>query len=91
MLVNFTSFNERGMLRYRTSNDQHKEIHPGKIGNRAITAQLLAAGPASQEAVSDQEQVRRSKRQKPNRHIRQSSPEPAAQEEAARKKQRKER
>ena len=90
MLVNFTSFNERGMLRYRNSNDQHKEIHPGKIGNRAITAQLLAAGLASQEAVSDQEQVRRSKRQKPNRHIRQSSPEPAAQEGAARKKQRKE-
>ena len=90
MLVTFTSFNEQGMLRYRTSNDQHKEILPGNIGNRAITAQLLAAGLASQEAVSDQEQVRHSKRQKPHRHIRQSSPEPAAQEEAARKKQRKE-
>ena len=90
MLVTFTSFNEQGMLRYRTSNDQHKEILPGNIGNRAIIAQLLAAGLASQEAVSDQEQVRHSKRQKPHRHIRQSSPEPAAQEEAARKKQRKE-
>lgn len=91
MLVNFTSFNERGMLRYRDSNDQHKEINPGNIGNRAITAQLLAAGLASQETGSNHEQPRRSKRQKPDRQLRQTSPEPAAQEDAARKKQRRER
>ena len=91
MLVTFTSFNERGMLRYRDSNDQHKEINPGNIGNRAITAQQQAAGLASQETGSNHEQPRRSKRQKPDRQLRQPSPEPAAQEDAARKKQRRER
>ena len=45
------------MLNFRNSNDQHKEIHPGNIGNRSITTQLLAAGLTNQEASSDQEQL----------------------------------
>ena len=52
MLVTFIRFNERGMLRHRNSDDQHKEINPGNSGNRAITAQLLAAGLAKNQAAT---------------------------------------
>ena len=87
MLVTFTSFNGQGMLRYHMSNGKHKEIHPGSIGKRVISAQLLAAGLAGQASKGGQEQLRRSKRQRES-HRRDDSSEPAAHQNASKKQRR---
>ena len=65
ILVTFTTFSQKKMLRYRNSENLHKAIHPGNIGNRAIAAQLLAAGLAGQVTGSaDKEQLRQSNAEK---------------------------
>ena len=87
MLVTFTSFGHQGMFRYHNDENEHREIHPGNIGRRVITAQLLAAGLA--EDSSRQEKPRRSKRKRASRRANDTR-YPAAPKDAARKRQRRE-